>query len=39
MVVHVVGFDPQCDPAWPSPARSGPRAPGAPALPLRAPLP
>jgi hypothetical protein len=42
MVVHVVGFDPRCDPAQPGsarpgPARSGPGAPGAPAHPLRAP--
>jgi hypothetical protein len=33
VVVHVVGFDPRCDPAQP-----GPRAPGAPA-PMRTPPP
>jgi hypothetical protein len=34
--VRVVGFDPRCDPARPSPSQSDPRAPGAPA-PMRVP--
>jgi hypothetical protein len=39
MVVRVMGFDPRCGPAQPSPAqpslaRSGPRAPGSPVRPL-----
>jgi hypothetical protein len=32
------GFDPWCGPAQPDPAQLGPRAPGARALPMRAPL-
>jgi hypothetical protein len=39
MVVRVVGFDPRSGPTQPGPARSGPRALGAPAHPMRAPLP
>jgi hypothetical protein len=39
VVVRVVGFDPWCGPARPSPARSSPRAPGVPAHSMRAPLP
>jgi hypothetical protein len=39
MVVRVVGFDPRCGPARPSLARSGPRAPGAPAHLMRPPPP
>jgi hypothetical protein len=33
VVMRVVGFDPRCGPTRPSPAWSGPRAPGAPCPP------